>query len=149
MKKAIRFILFLVFACILTLSCSKEGKPTSATSGYLGKWRVSLIIGQGDLSDIIYVNIEKSKITMTFQEGGHYGTLFDEYGPSNSVHYTYKEHDVDIVGNLGSSLTFDSPLYFVPYSTKNDYISKVFFEIEEDGITWWDEQASHGLFLSK
>lgn len=144
-----RVLLALVlFIAAASVSCCSKGGASS--SGFLGNWKASLIVGQGDLSDIQKIKIEKSTITVCFEEGGHYGALYEAYGPSHSVHYTSKANDVDSKGEQGTSLTFDEPLYFVEYSLGNDYISKVFIKKVEGGkILWWDDLATHSFSLSK
>lgn len=138
----------LVFA-----SCSKEDSP-SGGAWYIGKWSCELIIGQGDLSDIKSVTITKKDITMTFKQGGAYGYLYDEYGPSHTVTYTFKANDVTIDGDKMASLTFDEPLYFADYeSLDEDYVSKVFieavYENKNEQIVMSDEDLTHGFLLSK
>jgi hypothetical protein len=114
------------------------------------------MMGQGDLSDITGIDIDEDTITMKFKEDSAYGALFNEYGTSNTVSYTYKEDDIDLHGNHGVSLTFDKPLYFEEYSTSHNYITKVFIEMKDgfmgmDGIflTWTCSARSHVLTLTK
>ena len=128
------------------LSCSKNASSSSEGGDYHGKWLVTLMMGDDDLRDIISVSIDKSTITMTFDDAG-LSDLCDKYGPSHTVHYTYKPKDADIHDKLGASLSFDSPLYFLPYSSY--YISKVFIEPQGNGFLWWDNNGNHVLKLSK
>lgn len=155
MKMYIKYFLLTASILIGLTSCSDHKLELDSTS-FLGDWTVVSMMGQGGLSDIISIHIDESAITMKFKEGDHYGTLFDEYGPSNTVSYTYNADDVDIHGKRGASLTFDKPLYFEPYSSFNNYITKVFIEIQDrhDGmngifLTWTCSARSHLLTLQK
>ena len=152
MKFTKLFFVFL-FTCLgISTSCDK-GTMTSKGKYFYGTWDVSLVGGQGDLTDILTVKIDESTVTMTFKQGGHYGYLYDHYGPSNTVSYSYNENDVDLIGAKCASLTFDSPLYFVGWSTGNDYVSKVFINKGQGFlagcVAWRDDSLSHQLLLTK
>lgn len=146
MKKLLSLFIALIVG-LLFYSCSKEGAPSSS-SGILGAWDVSLIIGPDQLNEIASIKIDKSTITMSFKKG-YYGYLYKEYGPSNIVHYTYNANDVDVDGKRAISLTFDKPLYFVEYSPWRDYISKVIIDVDGNEFIWSDYDLTHGLLLSK
>ena len=108
---------FLILSTLIGLtSCSKE---SSSNSSYLGKWKLSGVMGHGALTEITSMTIKESTVTMTFDKEGYYGSLYKEYGPSNTVNYTYNPHDIDMFGKECASLTFDSPLFIIPYSTKD------------------------------
>ena len=151
--KKLFYVATLLLSLMVFASCSKEDSP-SGDSWYIGKWSCELIVGQGDLSDITSVTITKKDITMTFKQGGRYGYLYDEYGPSHTVKYTYKENDVTFDDEEMASLTFDEPLYFANYESVGDvYVSKVFIDTvspnKYEQIEMSDEHLSHGFLLSK
>lgn len=133
-------------------SCNKEAMNSEGKYFY-GTWDVSLVGGQGDLTDILTVKIDESTVTMTFKEGGWYGALYDYYGPSNTVSYSYNENDVDLLGEKCASLTFDSPLYFEELSGGNVFVSKVFIDegpvFLAGSVSWRDERLSHQMLLTK
>ena len=142
-----------LFTCLVIFtSCDKE-KMASKGKYFYGTWDVSLVGGQGDLTDIMTVKIDESTVTMTFKEGGWYGALYDYYGPSNTVSYSYNENDVDLLGEKCASLTFDSPLYFVEWSDGNVFVSKVFINegpvFVAGSVSWRDEDLSHQMILTK
>jgi hypothetical protein len=152
MKFTKLFFVFL-FACLgISTSCDK-GTMTSKGKYFYGTWDVSLVGGQGDLTDILTVKIDESTVTMTFKEGGAYGALYDYYGSSNTVSYSYNENDVDPLGKKCASLTFDSHLYFAEWSYGNAYVSKVFIGQGQGFLTgcvaWRDDSLSHQFILSK
>lgn len=138
----------LLISCFAFVSCDKDGS-SSGGMYYYGTWDASLMVGQGSLRDIMTIKIDKSTITMTFKKDGGYGYLYEEYGASNTVSYTYNANDTDITGEKQESLTFDSPLYFVSYSGGNEYVSKVYITKGQGGIVWSGEDLSHGLMLTK
>ena len=155
MKKHINSFLLIISMFIGLTSCSDHTLDPN-TNSILGNWNVVSMMGQGGLSDILSITIDETTVTMKFKEGGDYGTLFEEYGESNTVSYTYKADDVDLHGTKGISLTFDEPLYFEPYSTSNNYITKVFIEMKDryagvDGIflSWSCSARSHVLTFSR
>lgn len=150
--KSIKSIFTLLLICVTTLVSCDKGDSSSGSTYYYGTWDVSLIVGHGCLTEIMTIKIDKSTVTMTFEKDGYYGTLYDKYGSSNTVSYTYNANDKDFTGETRESLTFDSPLYFVKWSDQNEYISKVFINKGEGitkGVVWSSEDLSHGLLLTK
>ncbi len=146
------FFVFLLNCLVILTSCDKEEKASKGKYFY-GTWDVSLVGGQGDLTDILTVKIDESTVTMTFKEGGWYGALYDYYGPSNTVSYSYNENDVDLFGEKCASLTFDSPLYFEELSGGNVFVSKVFIDegpvFLAGSVSWRDDRLSHQMLLTK
>lgn len=133
------------------VSCDKAGS-SSGGMYYYGTWDVSLIVGHGCLTEIMTIEINKSTVTMTFDKDGYYGSLYGEYGSTNTVSYTYNANDKDFTGETRESLTFDSPLYFVKWSDHNEYISKIFINNGEGimkGVVWSNDDLSHGLLLTR
>lgn len=113
------------------------------------------MMGHGSLGAITGVIIDESTITMTFSKDDHYTALYDEYGASHTVNYTYNEHDIDVHGEDGASLTFDEPLYFANFSDR-EYITKVFIEVTNNSLfqrgeflMWHNDSSSHIITFSK
>ena len=146
--KSIKSIFVLLLVSFFTfVSCDNDG--SSGGMYFYGTWDSSLMMGQGDLRDITTVKIDQSTVTMTFNKDGYYGYLYEHYGQSKTVYYTYNANDVDFAGEARESLTFDSPLYFVQLSSGKEFISKVFITKGPGGLVWYSADLSHGLFLSK
>lgn len=155
MKKSLNYFLLTICMIVGLTSCNDHKIALDPTS-HLGHWTVVSMMGQNDLADIVSIDIDETKITMTFKEGSEHGALFNEYGASNTVNYTYSGDDIDLHGTHGVSLTFDKPLYFEEIATSHNYITKVFIEMKDrhsgvDGVflTWTCSARSHVLTLTR
>ena len=155
MKKLVNCFLLITGMLIGLTSCNDHTIALDSTS-HIGNWTVVSMMGQSDLSDITGIDIDENTITMQFKECSEHGSLFREYGASNTVNYTYSEDDIDFHGNHGVSLTFDKPLYFEEYDNSYNYITKVFIQMKDrhngvDGVflTWTGSARSHVLTLTK
>lgn len=149
--KSIKPIFLLLISFFTFVSCDKEDSSSGGMYFY-GTWDVGLIVGHGCLSEIMTIKIDKSTVTMTFEKDGWYKTLYNHYGSSNTVSYTYNPNDKDYSGEKRESLTFDTPLYFIPWSDSIESISKVFINKGQGvmkGVVWRNDDSSHGLLLSK
>ncbi len=139
--------LLLIVLGVFSLSCKKDG------ASYLGTWNVELDGGHRSLESIQSITIDESTITIHIKKTDEFDEMYNRYGATHSVSYTYKANDEDEGGNEGASFTCSSPLYFVAYSGGKDdwdYVSKVFIEMEgKKHAQLWDNGATHFFYLTK
>jgi len=127
----------------------KNENTSGSASPFVGKWKVSGLMGHGSLEAISSISIGSSTVTMTFTDG-YYDALYKAYGSSRTVKYTYKQSELTPDERTRmSSLTFDEPLYFVDYATDRYYVSKVFLSKNDGFISWTDDHMSNVLLLEK
>ena len=82
--KSIKSIFVLLLVSFFTfVSCDND--DSSGGMYFYGTWDSSLMMGQGDLRDITTVKIDQSTVTMTFNEDGYYGYLYEHYGQSKCI----------------------------------------------------------------